>query len=68
MQGSVCRKVTNTIQNSPLKPQARNQAWKRELGQHYGPQGRCSYKDISFILKEKVEEGDKKKLARREQY
>ena len=38
------------------------------LGQHYGPQGRCSYKDISFILIEKVEEGEKKKLARREQY
>ena len=38
------------------------------LGQHYGPQGRCKYQDISFILIEKVEDGDKKKLARREQY
>ena len=38
------------------------------LGQHYGPKGRCSYKDISFILIEKVEEGAKIKLARREQY
>ena len=38
------------------------------LGQHYGPKGRCSYKDILFILIEKVEEGAKTKLARREQY
>ena len=38
------------------------------LGQHYGPKGRCKYSDISFILIEKVQEGDKKKLARREQY
>ena len=38
------------------------------LGQHYGPKGRCSYQDISFILIEKVEEGAKTKLARREQY
>ena len=38
------------------------------LGQHYGPKGRCNYKDISFILIEKIEEGEKKKLAIREQY
>ena len=41
---------------------------KGGLGQHYGPNGRCSYADISVILIEKIEEGDKKKLARREQY
>ena len=41
---------------------------KGGLGQHYGPNGRCNYGDISFILIEKIEEGDKKKLARREQY
>ena len=38
------------------------------LGQHYGPNGRCNYEDISFILIEKIEEGDKKKLARRDQF
>ena len=41
---------------------------KGGLGQHYGPAGRCNYEDISFILIEKIEEGDKKKLARREQF
>ena len=38
------------------------------LGQHYGPKGRCKYTDISFTLMEKIEEGEKKKLAMREQY
>ena len=38
------------------------------LGQHYGPKGRCNYSDISFILIEKIQDGDKKELARREQY
>ena len=41
---------------------------KGGLGQHYGPDGRCNYEDISFILIEKIEEGDKKMLARREQF
>jgi hypothetical protein len=38
------------------------------LGQHYGPKGRCSYKDISITLIELTEIGNKVKLAIREQY
>ena len=38
------------------------------LGQHYGPKGRCSYKDISITLIEQTEIGNKVKLARREQF
>ena len=38
------------------------------LGQHYGPEGRCSYQDISITLIEQVEIGNRTMLARREQY
>ena len=38
------------------------------LGQHYGPNGRCSYKDIKITLIEQVELGNRVKLARREQF
>ena len=38
------------------------------LGQHYGPKGNCTKQDISFILIEKVDEGQNLKLAKREQF
>ena len=38
------------------------------LGQHYGPKANCSYQDISIILIEQVEIGNKAMLAKREQY
>ena len=38
------------------------------LGQHYGPKSKCSYEDLSIVLIEQVEIGDRVKLARREQY
>ena len=38
------------------------------LGQHYGPNGRCSYKDIKITLIEQVELGNRVKLAKREQF
>ena len=38
------------------------------LGHHYGPKGRCTYEHISFTLIEKVVEGDKVMLAKREQF
>ena len=41
---------------------------KGGLGQHYGLKSRCSYKDISFILIEKVEQGKDVELAKREQF
>ena len=41
---------------------------KGGIGQHYGPKGNCTKKDISFILIEKVEEGNSVKLAKREQF
>ena len=41
---------------------------KGGLGQHYGPNCRCSYQDISVVLIEQVEAGNKIKLAKREQF
>ena len=41
---------------------------KGGLGQHYGPNCRCSYQDISLVLIEQVEAGNKMKLAKREQF
>ena len=38
------------------------------LGQHYGPPGRCSKENISIILIEQVEIGDRIGLAKREQF
>ena len=43
--------------------------WKKGgLGKHFGGNRACAYKDISFILIEQVEIGNKVLLARREQY
>ena len=41
---------------------------KGGLGQHYGPEGRCSYQDIRITLIEQVEEGNRVQLARRDEY
>jgi len=41
---------------------------KGGIGQHYGPKGRCSYKDVSIVLIEQVEVGNKVQLAKHEQY
>ena len=41
---------------------------KGGLGHYYGPKGKCNYENISFTLIEKVAEGDKVMLARREQF
>ena len=41
---------------------------KGGLGQHYGPQGRCSKDNISIVLIEKVDVGDRLSLAKREQF
>ena len=38
------------------------------LGHHYGPKGRCSKSNVSIILIEQVELGNKLELAKREQY
>ena len=38
------------------------------LGQHYGGNRACSYEDISIVLIEQVENGDRNLLADREQY
>ena len=38
------------------------------LGQHYGPQGRCPKENMSFVLIEKVEDGNTRELCRREQF
>ena len=41
---------------------------KGGLGKHFGGDRSCSYKDISFILIEKVEVGNHALLSRREQW
>ena len=38
------------------------------LGQHYGPPGRCSKNNITITLIEQVEVGDRRSLAKREQF
>ena len=38
------------------------------LGQHYGGSRMCGYEDMSIVLIEQVELGNKALLARREQY
>ena len=41
---------------------------KGGLGQHYGPQCRCSKDDITIVLIEQVEVGNRLQLAKREQF
>ena len=38
------------------------------LGQHYGGDRACSYADVSIVIIEQVELGNRALLARREQY